>query len=88
MAGAFLLRLLDESDPGRPGHPRHRLSHIIGLVPHHHEDALRRRQLQGGLHHVLDQRFAARAVQHLGLARFHARAEPGGEYHNCNGNPH
>ena len=61
------------------------LAHFLGLVAHHHENALRRSQLERGFHHVLHQRLAAGAVQHFGLARFHAGAQTRGQNHDGNG---
>ena len=80
MSGALLLGLLDEPDAGRGNGALH----LFSLVTHHDKDALRRRQRERRIHHVPDQRLAARPVEHLGLARFHPRAEAGGKNHHGN----
>jgi hypothetical protein len=87
VAGAFLLRLLDESDP-RPGSgdPATRTSSAWCPTTTKMRSAGAMRSAVSTTCSI--SALAAGAVQHLGLARFHARAEPGGENHNCHGNPH
>ena len=57
VARALLLLLLDESDSRRGDG----LAHLVGLVAHHHENPLGRRQLQGRVHHVLRRASCRRA---------------------------
>ena len=84
MARTLLLLLFDEPDSRR----RHGPAHFLSLVAHDHENPFGRRQLQGGVHHVFHQRLAARAVQHLGLPRFHAGSESCRQNDHCKGNLH
>ena len=75
VAGALLFGLLDEADAGGG----HGLAHLIGLVPDHGEDSLRRGEFERGIDDVLEQSLSAGLVQHFGLAALHAGAESGGE---------
>ena len=84
MAGAFLLCLLDEADARRG----HRLPDFFGLMAHDDEDAVRRGQLQSGIHDVLQQGFSAGLVEYLRMAALHAGAESGSENHDGNGLVH
>jgi hypothetical protein len=56
--------------------------HALGLVAHHHEDTLGRRQGLRGADDMLDQAAAAHAMEHLGFPRLHTGAQPGRENHN------
>ena len=84
VARALLFRLLDEADAGAG----HGLAHLFGLVPHHGEDALRRREFERGIDDVLEQSLSSGLVQHLGLTALHAGAESGGEDHDGYGLVH
>src|SRR5258705_317436 len=48
-------------------------------MAYHHEDAIRRSQLERRVNHMLDQGLASGAVQYLGLRRFHTRPQAGGQ---------
>ncbi len=84
MARAFLFLLLDESDSGSGDGA----AYLIGLMPDYHEDSFRRREGEGGIDYMLNQALTAGAVQYLGLPRFHARAEAGGQNYYSDGGLH
>ncbi len=50
----------------------------VALVPHHRHHELGR-ELAGAGQHVADERHPGERMQHLGAARLHARASPGGQ---------
>ena len=60
---------------------RHRGAHVIGLMPHDRHDLARLERLAGA-HHVLDERPAARAVQHFCQRGFQPRALARRQNHN------
>jgi len=64
------VRQTERRSAGRP---------ILGLVTDDRDDTIGRSHRRCKSDDVLDERHPARAVQHLRLARLHARAQTGGE---------
>ena len=80
MAGAELLRLLDEDGLGRDAPARHLGPHVVGAVADH-DDHLRGLRGEAGLHHVPERRTPADRVQHLRRDRPQSLALARGEHH-------
>ena len=78
MAGAFLFPLLDKTNARR----REQRADLIRLMTYHDGDVIGGRDGAGGCDDVLNQRQAARAMQHLGALGLHARPEAGGQDHD------